>query len=137
MKLKSKGINAERELVHMLWERAWAAIRVAGSGASKYSCPDILAGKANRVIAVECKSTGGISKYIPEESVKSLKEFAELFGAEPWIGIRFEGKQWFFISPNELKKTEKGYSVSYIAAKKNGLSVDELLGNFKQLKTQA
>ena len=32
---KSKGISAERELIHKFWGTGWAAVRVAGRGAIK------------------------------------------------------------------------------------------------------
>ena len=57
---KKKGINAERELIHMFWAEKWAAIRVAGSGSSKYPSPDILAGNNLRKLAIECKAISGI-----------------------------------------------------------------------------
>ena len=46
MSLKSKGINAERELIHKFWGVGWGAVRVAGSGSMRYPSSDILA--ANR-----------------------------------------------------------------------------------------
>jgi Holliday junction resolvase len=64
MKLKAKGSNAERELVHMFWDKGWAAIRVAGSGSSQYPSPDVLAGNNLRKLAVECKASGELNKYI-------------------------------------------------------------------------
>ena len=58
MSRKSKGINAERELIHLFWKtNSWTAVRIAGSGSSKYPCPDILAANISRKIAIEAKST--------------------------------------------------------------------------------
>ena len=53
MSRKSKGINAERSLIHKFWAHNWAAIRVAGSGSSKYPSPDVLAGNNLRKLAIE------------------------------------------------------------------------------------
>ena len=63
MSFKSKGINGERELVHMFWNRGWACLRIAGSGSSKYPSPDILAGNKLRKLAIECKITKDQKKY--------------------------------------------------------------------------
>ena len=60
MSRKSKGINAERELIHIFWKtKSWAACRVAGSGAIKYPAPDVLAGNGNILLAIECKACQG------------------------------------------------------------------------------
>ena len=63
MSLKSKGINAERELVHMFWGENWACLRIAGSGSIKYPSPDLLVGNSLRRLAVECKTTKDSKKY--------------------------------------------------------------------------
>lgn len=45
MSHKSKGINAEREIIHLFWSMpGWTACRVAGSGSMKYPSPDVIAG---------------------------------------------------------------------------------------------
>ncbi|MEK6868893.1 MAG: Holliday junction resolvase, partial [Nanoarchaeota archaeon] len=74
MSLKSKGINAERELVHMFWAKDWACLRIAGSGSSRYPSPDLLAGNKLRRLAVECKVTKEKSKYFDKESISSLRK---------------------------------------------------------------
>ena len=44
MSRKSKGINAERELIRLFEDtNKWSACRVAGSGSSRYPSPDIIA----------------------------------------------------------------------------------------------
>ena len=70
MSKKGKGINAERELIHAFWkEKNWTAIRVAGSGCSKYPAPDIVAGNLLRKLAIECKSSKTNIIYIPKEEI--------------------------------------------------------------------
>lgn len=127
MSRKSKGINAERELVHMFWKNDWACIRVAGSGSSKYASPDILAGNAIRRIAIECKSTASSTQYLTKEEILNLKYFAEKFGAEPWVAVRFPSGKWFFINPEDLKETTSNYAVSIELAKTKGLLFEELI----------
>ena len=127
MNRKAKGTNAERELVHMMWAKGWSAARIAGSGSSKYPSPDVVAGNSARRLAIECKTCRENTKYLTKKEVDELKEFAHNFGAEPWIGVRF-GKDWYFVSPDDAKHTEKGVVVSVELVKNKGLIIDELLG---------
>jgi len=129
MSHKSKGINAERELIHAFWKNSWSAIRVAGSGSSKYPCPDVLAGNGARRIAIECKASKDSVKYLTAKEVAELKEFSEIFGAEPWIGMRFDDMKWYFLSLEDLKASGASFSVSVELAKKKGLLFEQLIGN--------
>ena len=129
MSRKSKGIGAERELIHLFWSRNWASLRVAGSGSSRYPSPDVLAGNGNRRIAIECKSSRDMVKYLTAKEVSELEKFSRIFGAEPWIGIRFNDMKWYFLSLEDLKNSGSSFSVSVELAKKKGLEFDELIGN--------
>ncbi|OIO61855.1 Holliday junction resolvase [Candidatus Woesearchaeota archaeon CG08_land_8_20_14_0_20_47_9] len=128
MSRKSKGINAERELIHLFWEHGWAAIRVAGSGSSKYPSPDVLAGNNLRRVAVECKTCHDLKKYFKKKEIHELKEFAALFGAEPWVGIRFDTLEWYFLSIDDLEETDAGYAASLQLVKLKGLIFSEIIG---------
>jgi len=103
-----KGANAERELVQMFNGIGWAAIRVAGSGVSKFPSPDVVAGKGNKIVAIECKATKSNSKYIQDQQVKELLQFADVFGAEAYIAVRFNNLGWRFYKPAELSRTITG-----------------------------
>lgn len=130
MNAKAKGTNAERELIHLFWSKGWAALRVAGSGSSSYPSPDILASNAARVLAIECKSSGELSRHLERAQVEDLLKFAKMFGAEPWVGARFNDMKWAFFSIDDLKKSEKGFSVSVKMVKEKGLTFEQLLGSF-------
>ena len=69
MSLKSKGINAERELVHMFWSKNWACLRIAGSGSSRYPSPDVLVSNKLRRLAIECKITKEQKKYFERKEI--------------------------------------------------------------------
>ena len=127
MSLKSKGINAERELVHMFWAKDWACLRIAGSGSSRYPSPDLLVGNKLRRLAVECKTTKEKSKYFDKESISSLRTFAGVFGAEPWVAVKFKGYEWYFVSLEDLKDTGNGFSLNVDGAKSKGLLFEEML----------
>ena len=126
MSIKAKGSNAERELVHLLWAKEIPAIRVAGSGSSHYPSPDIVAGTSDRKLAIECKSVRGDSKYIPKEEIADLTKFANKFGSEPWIAVRFARTEWLFLAPEDLKETSASFAVTKELAKLKGLLLEEL-----------
>jgi len=128
MSLKSKGINAERDLLHKFWSvDNWSAVRVAGSGSMKYPSADILASNKLRKLAIECKTSIDGCKYLPKEAVEQLKSFADIFGAEPWIAIKFKGYEWYFISLDDMLETKKSFIIDVNGAKRKGLLFEEMV----------
>ena len=129
MSRKSKGINAERELVHKFWAtNKWSAVRIAGSGSMRYPSADVLATDKLRKLAIECKSSKDKTKYLTKDDLYQLKQFSEIFNAEPWVGIKFNNEEWYFLSVDDIKTEKKCYSISLDLAKKKGLLFDELIG---------
>jgi Holliday junction resolvase len=132
MNLKQKGSNAERELIELFWKSGWAAHRIAGSGSSKFPSPDIIAGNYSKKLAIECKSTKSKNQYITREQADALEKFAQIFGAEPWIGVRFDRDDWYFFPLNETKKTSgENLVINLEKAKLLGLKFDEIIGDSK------
>ncbi len=131
MNQKAKGTRGERELVKIFNESGWACIRAAGSGSSPYPSPDILAGNAVRRVAIECKVTKDKKKYFHPEEIQQIQIFAQKFGAESWIGVKFPKEPWWFIMPEDLEKTGEYWALSLEIARRKGLAVGELLGNSK------
>ena len=128
MKRKAKGIGAERQLVHMFWNAGWAAVRIAASGATKNPSADVLCGNAIRKLAIECKTIADTKKYIPQQDMKQFLEFAKLFGAEPWIAIKFnDRKGFYFINPEDMRQTEASHSITLADAQNKALSFEELI----------
>jgi len=127
MSSKSKGSQAERELLHMFWSRNWACLRSAGSGSMKYPGPDLIAGNKTRRLAIECKSTKKKKKYLEEYDISQLRDFCSIFGAEPWFAVRFAGKEWLFLSLEDIEKTKNGYVIDTKVAERRGLLIDELI----------
>jgi holliday junction resolvase Hjr len=128
MNRKSKGSNAERELIHLFWAtKEWAAIRVAGSGSMRYPCADILAANKLRRLAIEAKTSKEHKKYLSKEEINQLKEFSGLYGAEPWIAVRFDRNEWLFINIEDLKESEKSFMISLEEAQAKGLLFEELI----------
>jgi len=127
MSRKSKGINAERELVHLFQQNEWSAVRIAGSGSSKYPSPDVLASNNQRKVAIECKTLKRGKKYLTEIEIGQLREFSFKFGTESWIGMKFKGQPWYFLNLEDLEKTGKNLAISVELARKKGLNFEELI----------
>jgi Holliday junction resolvase len=105
---KRKGSRTERELIDILWANKYAAVRAAGSGVSRFYCPDLIASKGSKVFAIECKSTKKKSKYIENKQWTELQKFADIFGAVPLIALRMDKEGWYFFEINDLEKTSNG-----------------------------
>ena len=121
---KVKGSRAERELVQMFCEAKWGAIRAAGSGISRFPCPDVLASNGQKVLAVECKSTKKPRQYFVREQIAQLREFAQRFGATPLLAVRF-GSRWCFFKIEDLEQTQNGNFVAGL--RKRSMSFSEIL----------
>ena len=127
MSLKSKGIAAERALVHLLQDKGFAAIRVAGSGNTKAPSADIMAGNGGRVMAIEAKTIKGASRYIDKVQILDFQEFSAQFGAECWIAVKFSRQPWRFLLVEDLIETPNNFGVSRVISEKKGLLLDEIL----------
>ncbi len=128
MNKKGKGSCAERELVHKFWATgSWAAHRIAGSGSSKYPSPDIIASNNIRRLAIECKSCSAKSVYIPKREIEELKRFGVMFGAEPWVGVKFSRLPWMFMSLDDMIETDASFATNIENSKAKGLLFDEII----------
>lgn len=120
---KKRGFDAERELLHLLSEKGFACARVAGSGMIQETSCDLLAGNGKKFYAIEVKICSKDRKYFEEKQIKSLVEFAKKFGAESLIAVKFLRRGWYFITPEELEKTKKGFCISFEKAAKIGKKI--------------
>jgi Holliday junction resolvase len=124
---KEKGANAERELLKLFVEQGWMAIRVAGSGILPEPSCDLIAGKLNKKYAIECKTCKDKKRYFSVEQISNFMKFSGIFGLEPLIAIRFNREGWFFMSPENIEKTDSMLAVSLENAKKYGKRFFDLL----------
>ena len=122
---KEKGANAERELLHMLWQKGFACARVAGSGKIPEPSCDLLAGKFKKKYAIECKTCKDKKRYIEGKQISDFLVLSEIFGLTPVIAVRFNREGWFFLSPGDLEKTPSGLAISLENAKKLGKTFEE------------
>jgi len=128
MTSKAKGSRAERELLTMFWENNFAGYRAAGSGSTPLPSPDLLVGNGERYLAIECKALKTKAKYLEEAQINDLLKFSKIFGAEPWIGLRFNNIGWYFIQPDKLKKTKNGTLITSLeVVKEKGLTFNDLI----------
>lgn len=126
MSAKSRGSNAERDLIRKFWAAGWAAMRAAGSGSTQFPSPDILASNNVRKVAIECKLTTDTRKYFPKQEINELKFFADRFGAEPWVAIKFFRKEWLFFTLEDLDETPLGYVVG-LGQEHRGINFEKLI----------
>ena len=127
MSRKSKGINAERDLIHKFWGAGWASVRVAGSGSMRYPSADILATNKIRKLAIECKTAKEPWKYVEKEDIEQLKIFSNLFNAEPYLAMKFNKKEWLFLTLEDLEETDKAFMINVKKAEIKGISFEELI----------
>ena len=126
---KQKGSHYERELLHMFWNtEGWSGLRCPGSGSTPLPSPDLLVTNAKDYLAIECKALAGTSKYFSQEDIDQLTTFAKAFGAKPLIGIRFMRKGWFFLTPDQLRKTKNNfYAATVQIAEEKGMRFEALV----------
>ncbi len=121
MSNKSKGANAERELVRLFTAQGWRAARVAGSGVNDDSPCDIIAGKLGKVgCAVEAKSSKQTRIYITKAQIEDFVLFASMIGLTPVIAARFNREGWFFLPPAALEDSGVNWVLSLANAKRVG-----------------
>ncbi|MEI6849556.1 MAG: Holliday junction resolvase Hjc [archaeon] len=121
MSNKSKGSNAERELVSIFTENAWRAVRVAGSGVNDESPCDMIVGKLGRKgHTIEAKSSKSNYIYIKKSQIEDFMLFSSTIGLAPVIATRFTREGWLFINPEQLDDTGKNWVISRKKAKLEG-----------------
>ncbi|MBU3913546.1 MAG: Holliday junction resolvase [Nanoarchaeota archaeon] len=119
-KNKAKGARCENELYDILVKGGYRCIRCAGSGTKEESNADLIAGNKNRKFCIEVKSSKKTDKYITKKQIEEFMIFADLFGLEPVIAVKFNRQGWFFLSPRELEDSGKNWKVSLKIAQEKG-----------------
>lgn len=112
----------ERELVNILTELGYGAVRIPSSGAgTDRDLPDILWGEPltgggeqhAHVYAIEHKSGSDTTLYVEDHEVASLGRFAKAFGAEPMLAARFTSRDTptghYLVRPSDARMTDAGH----------------------------
>lgn len=95
-RIKKRGYEAERELVHKLRGSGFKAVRVPVSAPSGEPLPDVFATKGDCLVAFEVKAPKAERAYFPKDQVEKLFFFLNFF--EPFdqklavLGAKFPRK---------------------------------------------
>ena len=125
MNTKAKGSKAERELLHMFYNAGFGVVRAAGSGSTGLPCPDLIIGNNLRKLAIEVKNPGKEYQHLEKQQIEDLGKFSKMFGAEPWIAVKF--KDWHFLTLEDINKTKENFSITQDIAERKGLKFEELI----------
>jgi Holliday junction resolvase len=107
-----KGARRERELLSEISEYGYVGLRAPSSGSTTdRELPDVLAGKEGTSIAIEVKTSSKDVIYVDKTEIEDLQMFSEAFGAEYYLGVKFDYVDWMFFKKDELKQTEKSYKI--------------------------
>jgi len=97
--MKKRGYDAERELVGMMREQGFDAVRVPVSAPSTEPLPDVFAVKDKTVVAFEVKSQVKYS-YYKSDQVAKLNAFLDIHKIYPRryavLAGKFKYKGWCF-----------------------------------------
>src|SRR3989338_4161498 len=119
-----KGARAERELIHYFSEHGFEVIRAAGSGVNSLS-PDLLAFKAGRQYAIECKAWDSGSLSFDKPRYAGMKRWEEVTGITYLIGWRVSRDGWYFFPIHLLEEQGKNYTITLKKAKMAGRRLEE------------
>ncbi len=122
----SKGSNGEYELIDAFEESNFRAIRAPGSGTTERESPDLVVGNGEQYYAFEVKRWKRDEyKYVEKRELEELWNWAEGFGAKPYLAVRFNYGDFAFFEKEELHETEKNYRVDRVKVPE-ALSIDDL-----------
>lgn len=124
--IKKRGYDAERELVHMLREKGFDALRIPVSAPSKEPLPDVFAVKDDCILAIEVKSQVRYA-YIKRDQVQKLHEFLKIHEIYPKrfavLAAKFKYRGWWF----DIADKYDDYTLKI----DQGLSFKELMAKFE------
>jgi Holliday junction resolvase len=103
--IKKRGYDAEREIVNMLRDVGYDALRVPVSAPSSEPLPDVFAIKDDSILAIEVKSMERYA-YYKRDQISKLEEFLEIHRIYPRryavLAGKFKYKGWWFKIAEEL-----------------------------------
>ncbi len=111
----------------------------ASGSATKRPLPDMVAGSRQRGLwfAIEVKTTRAETLYVDNESIHQLVEFAQTFGCEPFLAVKFKGRgrSWLFLKPSQLTPTRgQNYRTTLKEALATGIDLKTLAGEGRQTR---
>jgi Holliday junction resolvase len=121
----SKGARGERELLNVLYEMGYSVVRAAGSGVNSIS-PDVIAVRDGKGMVFECKAWDRGSLSIDHEKFESLRLWRDNAMMDTYMAWRMNGEGWYFVKLDEMKKTEKNYTVTKKTAQAIGRKLEHI-----------
>jgi Holliday junction resolvase len=118
-----KGARSERELLSHLVGLDYSVMRSAGSGVNSIS-PDLIAFRAGKGYAFECKAWDSGSISIPIDKFESLQRWEGNTGMQTYLAWRMSGGAWYFIKLNEMNRAKVNYTVTSREAKRINRCLD-------------
>ena len=76
---------------------------------------------------MEVKLTTEERKYFTKKEIRELKYFADTFGGEPWVGIKFFRIPWKFLTLEDLDESGKSYVVTKQSALTKGFEFEDII----------
>jgi len=105
-RMRKRGYDAEREIVAMLREAGFKAVRIPVSAPSNEPLPDVFAVRGDRIVAVEVKSQEDYA-YFKRRQVVKLHHFLEIHGLYPkrmaLLAAKFKWGGWSFMIAERLQ----------------------------------
>ena len=122
--MKKRGYDAERELVQLMREQGFDAVRVPVSAPSNEPLPDVFAVRGNSIVAFEVKSQVKYS-YYKSDQVAKLNAFLNIHKLYPKkyavLAGKFKYKGWCFQVVERLGdytlKTGQGISLKELISR--------------------
>ncbi|AJF60642.1 MAG: holliday junction resolvase, archaea type [archaeon GW2011_AR10] len=132
----SKGANAERELISILWQNNFSVVRTAGSGTSPLPAPDLVALSKEKKLAFECKAWNAGYLNIPLKQMEEQLFWCERAGAELIVAWKIPRQGFLFLRPEAFTKVGKSYAISRKKALTSAINLGIILGQQSKLGMQ-
>ncbi len=122
----AKGSRAEHELMDHLSGKGYSVIRAAGSGVAG-DCPDVLAFRAGRNFAFECKAWDSGRVALEKDKFEVLQSWQENTGISTYLAWKMPRDGWFILPLSSLEEKEASFSITEEKARTKSFRLDELV----------
>lgn len=124
-RMRKRGYDAEREIVHKLREAGFDAIRIPVSAPSNEPLPDVFAVKEDKIFAFEVKSQLSYA-YFKKKQIDKLYKFLEIHKLYPQripvLAAKFKWGGWSLLIAHRLQ--------DYSLKRGEGLSFDDFVKQY-------
>ncbi|MBU0662437.1 MAG: Holliday junction resolvase Hjc [Candidatus Diapherotrites archaeon] len=128
-----KGADAERELIHKLFNLGFSVVRTAGSGSTSLPAPDLIALSREKRLAFESKAWNAAYLNISNAQMEELQGWCERADAELYVAWKIPREGWLFLKPEHFVQTGKNYAITRKKALSSALSLSVIAGHQSKL----